>query len=379
MKKKLLFVITQFYKGGAEVALLNLFNALSCDEYEIDFLVFDQIVLKNATSLLPKVPKWIKVCNAAEKEGKAAILIKVLSKIIRKITKRQIYRIQAYNFIKRKKYDIAFSYGEWLSPEFIAKKVNAKEKYIWIHTDIDKAPYVDKNILFGYDSYYSGYIFVSENSKRSAEAKFKEVVGKSHIVHNMCEDELIKILAEKEVPEVKKYKGPILLTVGNLRDEKNHKRQIEVMNKLKKQGFDLTWINVGSTANVFLYQQLKHLVDKYNLQDDFIFLGADDNPYKFMKHADLVAVFSDFESWSLVITEAKILGKPIVATKTSGALEQIVDGETGILVDFEIDSIVDKLQHYLKDMEQLNYIRNNLSNFSTYNNVINEFDFIVKG
>lgn len=379
MKKKLLFVITQFYKGGAEVALLNLFNALSCDEYEIDFLVFDQIVLKNATSLLPKVPKWIKVCNAAEKEGKAAILIKVLSKIIRKITKRQIYRIQAYNFIKRKKYDIAFSYGEWLSPEFIAKKVNAKEKYIWIHTDIDKAPYVDKNILFGYDSYYRGYIFVSENSKRSAEAKFKEVVGKSHIVHNMCEDELIKILAEKEVPEVKKYKGPILLTVGNLRDEKNHKRQIEVMNKLKKQGFDLTWINVGSTANVFLYQQLKHLVDKYNLQDDFIFLGADDNPYKFMKHADLVAVFSDFESWSLVITEAKILGKPIVATKTSGALEQIVDGETGILVDFEIDSIVDKLQYYLKNMEQLNYIRNNLSNFSTYNNVINEFDFIVKG
>ncbi|MFV0343521.1 MAG: glycosyltransferase [Anaerocolumna sp.] len=379
MKKKLLFVITQFYKGGAEVALLNLFNALSSDEYEIDFLVFDQMILKNATSLLPKVPDWIKVCNAAEKEGKAAIIVKIISKTIRKITKKQIYRLRAYNFIKRKEYDIAFSYGEWLSPEFIAKKVNAKKKYVWIHTDIDKAPYVDKDILFGYDSYYTGYIFVSENSKRSAEAKFKEVVGKSHIVHNMCDDEMIKKFAEIEVPVAINFTKPLLLTVGNLRDEKNHKRQIEVMYKLKKLGIDLQWINVGSTANVFLYQQLKNLVNKYNIHNDFIFVGVDDNPYKYMRQADMVAVLSDFESWSLVITEAKILGKPVIATKTSGALEQIIDGETGILVDFEIDNIASTLQQCLSKPEKLSYISNNLVNFSTFNDVIREFNLIVKG
>ena len=39
MKKKLLFVITQFYKGGAEMALLNLFQTLSPEQFEIDFLV----------------------------------------------------------------------------------------------------------------------------------------------------------------------------------------------------------------------------------------------------------------------------------------------------------------------------------------------------
>ena len=379
MKKKLLFVITQFYKGGAEVALLNLFNALSCDDYEIDFLVFDQIILNNATSLLPRVPTWINICNAAEKEGKAAIIVKAFSKIIIKLTKKQIYRIQALNFVKRKKYDIAFSYGEWLSPEFIARKVNAREKYIWIHTDIDKAPYVDKSILFGYDSFYSGYIFVSENSKRSAEIKFNEVVGKSYIVHNMCDDALIKKLSKHEIDKMETYKKPILLTVGNLRDEKNHKRQIEVMYELKKRDIQFTWLNVGSIANVLLYQHLKHLVDKYKLQDDFIFLGADDNPYKYMRQADMVTVLSDFESWSLVITEAKILGKPVIATKTSGALEQIIDNETGVLVDFEIDNIVDKLQQYLKNREQLVYISNNLYNFSTYNDVIKEFNQIVKG
>ena len=50
--KKILFVITQFYKGGAEVALLNLFHQLPQSEFEIDFLIFDQMILKDAQSLI---------------------------------------------------------------------------------------------------------------------------------------------------------------------------------------------------------------------------------------------------------------------------------------------------------------------------------------
>ena len=43
MKKKILFVITQFYKGGAETSLLNLFHCLDSQKYEVDFLVLNQI------------------------------------------------------------------------------------------------------------------------------------------------------------------------------------------------------------------------------------------------------------------------------------------------------------------------------------------------
>lgn len=53
-----------------------------------------------------------------------------------------------------------------------------------------------------------------------------------------------------------------------------------------------------------------------------------------MKNADAVCVLSDFESWSLVISEAKLVGTPVIATRTSGAIEQIEDGETGVLCDF---------------------------------------------
>lgn len=377
MKKKLLFVITQFYKGGAEVALLNLFQSLSPDKYEVDFLIFDQMILNNAQSLIPQIPSWINVCNAAEKEGYLAIINKVLFKIWRKLTKHQLYRFTAYRFVKNKEYDIAFSYGEWMSPEFIAKKVKAKEKAVWIHTDIDKAKYVDEKILLGYDDYYNKYIFVSELSKQSAESRFPIIRNKSHVIHNMCNDKKIIEQSKEDISINLPKDRPILLTVANLRTEKNYIRQVEIMKILKDRGFHLLWLNIGSTANTFIYQQVKNLIDKYGLEEDFLLLGVDQNPYKYMSKVDAVAVFSDFESWSLVITEAKLIGTPVIATKTSGAMEQLIDNETGILTDFTVKNIADKIQGYLQDKELQKKVRYNLNEFTTNQSVMIEFKEIL--
>ena len=64
MKKKILFVITQFYKGGAETSLLRLFEMLDEKKYDVDFLVLNQIEYADATSLMGDIPSWIKVMDA---------------------------------------------------------------------------------------------------------------------------------------------------------------------------------------------------------------------------------------------------------------------------------------------------------------------------
>ena len=69
MKKKILFVITQFYKGGAETSLLNLFHCLDSQKYEVDFLVLNQIEYQDATSLMGEVPEWIHVFDAVKNRG----------------------------------------------------------------------------------------------------------------------------------------------------------------------------------------------------------------------------------------------------------------------------------------------------------------------
>lgn len=376
MKKKLIFVITQFYKGGAEVALLNLFQTLNPKEYEVDFLIFDQIPLKHSTSLVPLLPNWVRVCNAAEKEGKLAFFLKIFFKGCQKLTKHQLYRPSALRFVKGKNYDAAFSYGEWISPEFIVKKVAAKKKFIWIHTDIDKAEYVDEKILFGYDKHITSYIFVSETSRQSAESRFIQLKGKSTVIHNICNDTLIRRQAQEKAVEML-GKKPWLVTVGNLRKEKNCRRHIEVMRELKARGIHVTWFWIGAAPNTIYYSQLKELVQQYQLSDCFLFLGAKENPYPYMAKADAVVLLSDYESWSLVITEAKLLGIPVIATRTSGAVEQIKDRETGILTSFDVKEEADQITEYiLSDILKKN-IKKKLIGFSTGTDSLNELNVLI--
>lgn len=375
--KKILFVITQFYKGGAEVALLNLFRRLSPEEYDVDFLIFDQMILKDAQSLIPNIPSWVHVCNAAEKEGQFAVIRKIEFKIYRKLTKHQLYRKSAYNFVKGKEYDVAFSYGEWMSPEFVAKKVKAKKKYIWIHADIDKANYVDEKILLGYDDFYSGYIFVSEQSKKDAQKVFPLLKEKSFVVHNMCDDNAIRELGSKKF-DSEEPQGEYLLSVANLREEKNYPRMIEVMRCLKTRGVNVKWLCIGSTANPFLLNKVKTLVAEYGLENQFVLLGTKKNPYHYMKRSKAVLVLSDFESWSLVITEAKLLGIPVISTRTSGAIEQIEDKETGVLVSFEPEEIAETVKEFLEHTTLSKMIHENLAGFSTYQKTLDEFRRILE-
>lgn len=92
-----------------------------------------------------------------------------------------------------------------------------------------------------------------------------------------------------------------------------------------------------------------------------------------MKNADAVCVLSDFESWSLVISEAKLVGTPVIATRTSGAIEQIEDGETGVLCDFTPEAIADGIERLLKDAALQSRIRKALEGFSTQQRSVQEF------
>lgn len=377
MKKKILFVITQFYKGGAETSLLNLFHCLDSQKYEVDFLVLNQIEYQDATSLMGEVPEWIHVFDAVKNRGNGVKLEQLAGKIYRRLFHTETYVKSAVDFVKNRKYDVAISFGEWLSPAFLVKKVNAVKKYVWIHIDLDKADFVNKEELVKYDSRITGYIFASEKSRQSSIHRCPQMTEKSIVVHNILNRQNILSRAAEEVI-LPQANGSFLLSVGNLRIEKNYPRQIEVMRILKKKKIPIKWICIGSTVDKNVYGEVSELLEKYQLKDDFILCGADDNPYKYMKRAKAVMVLSDHESWSLVISEAKLLGVPVIATNTSGAQEQIVNGETGIITSFQVEEIAEEIEEFLNDLELQNKIKKNLILDNTQNLGILEFEDLLE-
>lgn len=377
MKKKILFVITQFYKGGAETSLLNLFHCLDSQKYEVDFLVLNQIEYQDATSLMGEMPEWIHVFDAVKNRGNGVKLEQLAGKIYRRLFHTETYVKSAVDFVKNRKYDVAISFGEWLSPAFLVKKVNAVKKYVWIHIDLDKADFVNKEELVKYDSRITGYIFASEKSRQSSIHRCPQMTEKSIVVHNILNRQNILSRSAEDVT-LPQANDSFLLSVGNLRVEKNYPRQIEVMRILKERNILIKWICVGSTVDKNVYGEVSELLEKYQLKDDFILCGADDNPYKYMKRAKAVMVLSDHESWSLVISEAKLLGVPVIATNTSGAQEQIVNGETGIITSFQAEEIADEIEEFLKNLDLQDKIRKNLLTDEAMKLGMQEFEELLR-
>lgn len=373
MKKNVLFVISQLYKGGAEISLVNLLKKLDYDLLNVDLLIINQNSDKDNISLIKDIPDTVNICNAFAENQRYSLLKKIRAKYLYK-KGINYYPRPALDFVRNKSYDFAFHIGEWCSPEFVARFVVAEQKAAWIHNDLSKAEYFDEESFFRYFEDFDHYIFVSKLSLESSLEKYTFLREKACVIYNINNIEQIRLLSKEEVTDYSfSSDSPTIVTCANVRPQKNYYRQVESMFLLKSRGVSFKWINIGAQTDVSELNKVKALISKYHLENDFILLGTRDNPYKYMKHATAVAVLSDYESWSMVITEAKILGVPVIATKTSGALEQIEDRFSGILTEFNSEDIAEKLEELLLNKELQLQMKKNIVNFDNTQGILQSF------
>ena len=379
-RTSVLFVITQFYRGGAETALLQLLDRLDPERFEVDLLVMNQLKLQKVTSLIDEVPAHIHLYNPAARTPN--VLNLAYEAFLR--LRQWLLGIQpggrGLRALRGKEYDWAISYGEWVNPAIVAKGVRAKHKAVWIHTDIDKSHFFNEELFFASDAAYERYLFVSEGSMNGAVARWPLLSKKAVVVHNTIDQESILQGAKAPLPAplAGKLNGPLLVSVGNLRTEKNYPRQVEAMALLQRRGVSFTWVVVGSDVDPTVVGKIKSEMQKQGLAERFLLVGADANPYKYMAHADAVTVLGDYESWSLVITEALTLGVPVIATRTSGALQQLRDGENGLLTELSAEGIADAIERFLGDEALRDTLRQGAGAFGMQNPGPEEFARLVE-
>lgn len=73
-------------------------------------------------------------------------------------------------------------------------------------------------------------------------------------------------------------------------------------------------------------------------------MGRKDNPYPYVKQADIYVHASRYEGKSIAIEEAQILGKAIVASDCTGNSEQIVSGHDGVLFPLNAENIANEIK-----------------------------------
>lgn len=80
-------------------------------------------------------------------------------------------------------------------------------------------------------------------------------------------------------------------------------------------------------------RELEQLAAAANISDHLVFVGHQDNVYKFLTRLDLVVHASILpEPFGRVIIEAMALARPVIATSMGGPLEIIEHGRDGLLV-----------------------------------------------
>ncbi len=124
-------------------------------------------------------------------------------------------------------------------------------------------------------------------------------------------------------------------------------------------------------------QNLEAAIDKYQLADCVKLLGYQKNPYKYMVKSDLFVCSSFYEGFSTVVSEAVILGIPIVTTDCTGAKEILRDSEYGLITGIDDDSLFEGLKKMLWDKQLYQHYKDKVLErqaFFDMNKVVTEIE-----
>ena len=357
--------------GGVERSLISMLNNFDYDNNKVDLMLYSHT--GEFMDLIPKSPNLLEEnkkyktfrMSIAQTIKKGEILIG-LSRLLARYKSKgngiaQMQYIWEYSlpFLPKnhKKYDMAISF---LWPHYyVAEKVDANMKIAWIHTDysiIDTDIEMDLKIWNKYD-----YIAaVSQDCKKSFLKKYPQLKDKVIVIENITSPDFVKRLADEEIDELKEDNYFKVLSVGRYCEAKGFDNAIKAMKILKDRGYDdIKWYIVGYGSDEAM---LKELIKENNLEDSFILLGKRNNPYPYMKKCDLYAQPSRYEGKAVTVTEAQILGKPIMLTNYATANSQVRNGIDGYITELSIDGIADGIEKLYKDKKLRDLLANNCKN-----------------
>lgn len=126
-----------------------------------------------------------------------------------------------------------------------------------------------------------------------------------------------------------------LITVSRIAKEKGMIRLIKMAQLLQKSGRKFNWNIWGSGFSESYVNDIKK---RLQYIPEVVFRGVKYDLSSEIADADYLVQLSDSEGYCFSIYEALSLETPVIATDFPNALEQIKDGETGYILDMELNN-----------------------------------------
>ena len=393
IKCKVLISLFSLTCGGGEKALVNMLNSLPQDKYDITLQMF-----RNEGCNLRFVPGYVKIKEPLFPKGfptkreRLTYLLKrgnlkgvfklgmFYLKSRRANIREKVYyewkTVQPFCRENLESYDVAIAAMHGLSTYYTFDMIQANRKICWVHTDFEKIPQFKEEMQY-FESAYR-IVTVSEQCYNSFHNIYPTLQNIVMLYNLNCPDlmeRMAKELSKNQCyPDTHKYH---FLSVGRLDKVKGFDMLIEAAKGLKDRGISFVWYILGQG------EEEKHLKNKakaFCVEDCVVFAGLAENPYPYIKWADIIVQTSRYEGKSMVLDEAKIFNKPIVSTSYDSVYDQIENGETGVLVPISPEGIENGILQLLLDEHLMKRLIFTLSiKNKTQTALIKEYEDLIEG
>lgn len=335
-KKVLLLIIPSLSIGGSQRVILNLLKGLNRNLFDISL-----IIVKKKGVLYDQIPSDIKIIHLDCKRMLLSFI--PLYKSIYKLNPDIVFSTLNYlNFtlILIKQFTLSgFQLIVRESNTISEQLKELKNKWIWrlFYKFLYKK--ADKIIC-------QSYFMINELSDNFSIPKERMIN-----IYNPIDILEIRSKAEADLnPFFEFGNGPNVIGVGRLVYQKGYERILNFIPKILEKYPDLKFWILGAGE---LELELKKLVNDLDISNHVFFVGNQNNPYVWMKYADLFVLSSHYEGLPNSLLEAITNGCPVLSLKHPGGTEEILElfGYSNRMTDsFSLDNFFEKEMKFSEEI-----------------------------
>ena len=304
---RILQIIDSLEAGGAERMAVNYANALA-DAIDFSGLV----VTRKEGPLLNQVGDKVSYLFLDKK---------------RTLDLKALFALR--KFVIKNKVDLVHAHGTSFFLAFLLKLFCPSLQLIW-HDHygdsefLSNRPWAALRMIL---PFFNGIIAVNQNLKLWAEQK----IGFINVIYlpnfPSKENDLLKSTALKGI------KGNRIVSLANLRVQKNHFLLLEVAKQVQISHPEWTFHLVGKDFEDDYSQKIKSLISKFNLEKNVFIYGSRPDTDNILEESTIAILTSQSEGLPVALLEYGLYSKPIVVTNVGEIPLLIQDGINGFMVE----------------------------------------------
>ena len=342
-EKNILVIVPSFNSGGTGTSLMNFVSLMDKNKYNISvFAITNAGVNRDFVAQHCRVIGYNPgVNNVSQKPSFRDKMFRIVKSIKKGLCKvgidisPMLFKYYASRIDDPKNdFVLAFQEGQ---PTLFASYLRHGTKVAWVRCEFTRLIESSRSVTKYADVYakYDRIVSVSNAAVSSFVSVLPQYKDKTFMLHNFVNDERVIKLSVEQVDDVPKSDLFTVISIGRIDPVKRISAIPSIVSKLKDKGFKLRWLIVGGNVSETEYAKLLDEIKRNHVENNVILTGNKKNPYPYLKMSHLLVSLSVSETFNNTLTEAKILGVPVVTSNYACAIESVVDGEDGLIVPFE--------------------------------------------